>query len=150
MRLLSFVPLELQFRPATIELVGGPGCEWTTLGDVPRGPGLYAFTVGPDDDLRVMYVGLTEELWMVTRGRLPTGGARPGQRYGRPRYAGVTRQRINALIAVRHAAGDLVRHWVRPLADPPDDRAAIRVRLLQDEQRLISEWNLRRVGWNRG
>ncbi len=41
------------------------------MGDVPRGPGIYAFTAGGDDDLRVMYVGLTEELWMVTKGRLP-------------------------------------------------------------------------------
>jgi hypothetical protein len=150
MRALGFTPLELQFRPTAVELPDGPACEWTTVGEVPRGPGLYAFTLGGDDDLKVMYVGLTEELWMVSKGRLPEGGARPGQRYGRPRYAGITRQRINALIAARHGAGDLIRHWVRPLSDPPQDRAGVRSRLLQEEQALISQWDLRRVGWNRG
>ncbi len=150
MRAFGFSPLQLEFRPASIELPTGPGCEWTTVGAVPSGPGLYAFTIGPDEGLRVMYVGLTEELWMVTLGRLPAGGARPGQRYGRPRYAGVTRQRINALIAARVGGGALVRHWVRPLPDPPQDRAAVRARLLQDEQELIATWKLRSVGWNRG
>lgn len=150
MRALGFVPLDLQFRPASIVLADGPGCEWTTLGDVPRGPGIYAFTIGPDEDLRVMYVGLTEELWMVTKGRLPTGGGRGGQRYGRPRHAGVTRQRINALIATRQDAGNLVRHWVRPLSSPPTDKAALRSQLLDQEQELITRWELRRIGWNRG
>jgi len=150
MRTLGFDGLELQFRPTAVELAYGPACEWTTVGEVPRGPGIYAFTVGTDDDLRVMYVGMTEELWMVTKGRLPAGGARPGQRYGRPRYAGVTRQRVNALIAERHGAGDLVRHWVRPLSNPLGEREAIRRRLLEEEHELIARWELRRVGWNRG
>ena len=150
MRDAGFHALELEFRPASIDLPTGPGCEWTTVGAVPSGPGLYAFTVGPDDDLRVMYVGLTEELWMVTKGRLPAGGARPGQRYGRPKYAGTTRQRINALIAERIGRGDHVRHWVGPIIDPPQDRTALRARLLQEEQELIETWKLRSVGWNRG
>lgn len=97
-----------------------------------------------------MYVGLTEELWMVTKGRLPGGGARPGQRYGRPRYAGVTRQRINTLIAPLAAAGELMRHWVKPVSDPPLDRSELRALLLDEEQELISRWALRRDGWNRG
>ncbi len=145
----GFVPLVLEFRPTTVVLPQGAACEWTTMGEVPTGPGLYAFTSGTQD-LRVLYVGLTEELWMITKGRLPAGGARPGQRYGRPRYAGVTRQRVNALIAGRHARGETMGHWVRPLADPPSERAALRQRLLELEQQLISEWDLRRLGWNRG
>lgn len=150
MRDAGFHALELEFRPASLELPTGPACEWTTVGAVPSGPGVYAFTVGPDDDLRVMYVGLTEELWMVTKGRLPAGGARPGQRYGRPKYAGVTRQRINALIAGRIERGDHVRHWVRPMSDLPPERTAMRARLLEEEQELIAAWKLRAVGWNRG
>jgi hypothetical protein len=51
----------------------------------PAGPGLYAFTVEDDRELRVAYVGLTSHLWMVTKGRLPGGQeARGGHRYGRP------------------------------------------------------------------
>jgi hypothetical protein len=145
----GFAPLMLEFRRTSVVLPQGPACEWTTTGEVPTGPGLYAFTSGTED-LRVLYVGLTEELWMITKGRLPTGGARPGQRYGRPRYAGVTRQRVNALIAGRLARGETIGHWVRPLADPPSDRAATRQRLLELEQQLISQWDLRRLGWNRG
>lgn len=149
MRSLRFIPLDLVFRPTTVQLPEGAACEWTTVGDVPKGPGIYAFTIGPDDALRVVYVGLTEELWMVTKGRLPGGGARPGQRYGRPRYAGITRQRINALIAPHAAAGALVRHWVKPVSAPPD-RSTLRALLLEQEQALISRWALRRDGWNRG
>ena len=145
----GFVPLALKFRPTSVQLPCGAACEWTTVGDVPTGPGLYAFTSG-DDDLRVLYVGLTEELWMITKGRLPAGGARTGQRYGRPRYAGVTRQRVNALIAARVLSGEVIRHWVRPLGETPGDRAAVRRRLLELEEELIVRWNLRRVGWNRG
>jgi hypothetical protein len=146
----GFVALVLKFRPTEVQLPFGTGCEWTTLGDVPRGPGLYAFTTGDDTDLRVLYVGLTEELWMVTKGRLPAGGARPGQRYGRPRYAGVTRQRVNALIAARVGAGEVIRHWVRPLDETSGDRTAMRALLLELEEDLIRQWDLRCVGWNRG
>jgi hypothetical protein len=95
-----------------------------------------------DAHIRVTYVGLTEHLWMVTKGRLPgSGGARGGQRYGRPRHAGVTRQRVNILIAGQLRSGRVVRHWVRTLPV-----AALRA----EEERLINSWNLRRVGWNRG
>lgn len=146
----GFVPLVLDVRVLDLDLPSGRGCEWTTAGDVPRGPGLYAFTVGEDGDLRVVYVGLTEELWMVTKGRLPLGGARPGQRYGRPRYAGATRQRVNGLVGEQLRQGRLVRHWVRPLADVPADRVILRARLLELEEELIVRWDLRRIGWNRG
>lgn len=146
----GFRPLMLEFRPTSVELPFGAACEWTTVGDVPTGPGLYAFTSGGDVDLRVMYVGMTEELWMITKGRLPSGGARPGQRYGRPRHAGVTRQRVNALVAGRIGRGEVIRHWVRPLGESPGDRAAVRARLLQIEEEAIVRWDLRRLGWNRG
>lgn len=150
LRALGFVPLLLDVRSTEVELPYGQACEWTTVGDIPKGPGIYAFTSGDDEDLRVMYLGLTEELWMVTKGRLPNGGARPGQRYGRPRYAGVTRQRVNGLIGEQLRAGKLILHWVRPLAEAPTDRGALRDRLLEVEQELITRWELRRVGWNRG
>jgi len=69
------IPLALEVRALDLDLPSGRGCEWTTVGDVPRGPGLYAFTVGDDNDLRVVCVGLTEELWMVTKGVFHLGRA---------------------------------------------------------------------------
>jgi hypothetical protein len=138
----GFQPLELVVTSLDVDLLSGRGCEWTTIGQVPAGPGLYAFTVEDDHLIRVAYVGLTGHLWMVTKGRLPDGGgARGGQRYGRPRHAGVTRQRVNVLIAEQLRAGRVVRHWVRQLPE-----AALRT----EEERLITSWDLRRVGWNRG
>jgi len=139
--LAGFEPLELRVTSLNVHLSSGRGCEWTTIGEVPDAPGLYAFTVEDDQQMRVAYVGLTEHLWMVTKGRLPGGGARGGQRYGRPRHAGATRQRVNILIAEQLRAGRLVRHWVRklPLA-----------MLRAEEERFITGWDLRRVGWNRG
>jgi len=136
----GFRPLELRVA-RDVDLPGGRGCDWTTIGEVPDGPGLYAFSAEDDHEMRVAYVGRTEHLWMVTKGCLPGGQARPGQRYGRPRYAGTTRQRINLLVAEQLRAGRLVRHWVRPCP-----AAALRL----EEERLISQWDLRRVGWNRG
>ena len=139
---LGFQPLELRVTSLEVDLPSGRGCEWTTIGDVPAASGLYAFTVEDDHQIRVAYVGLTEHLWMVTKGRLPnSGGARGGQRYGRPRHAGVTRQRVNALIAEQLGAGRVVRHWVRQ-----HPAAALRA----EEERLITGWDLRRIGWNRG
>ena len=138
---VGFAPLELRVLNLDIELPSGLACEWATMGEVPAGPGLYAFTVEDDYEMRVTYVGLTEHLWMVTRGQLPDGSARGGQRYGRPRHAGATRQRINILIAEQLRIGREVRHWVRPL-----HATALRV----EEERLITVWSLRRVGWNRG
>lgn len=87
------------------------------------------------------YVGRTEHLWMVTKGQLPGSGGRGGQRYGRPQHAGATRQRVNILIAEQLREGRSVRHWVRP--GPVNELRA-------EEERLITEWDLRRVGWNRG
>jgi hypothetical protein len=139
---VGFQPLDLQVTSLEVDLPSGLGCEWTTIGETPAASGLYAFTVEDDHQIRVAYVGLTKHLWMVTKGRLPnSGGARGGQRYGRPRHAGVTRQRVNVLIAEQLRAGRIVRHWFCPhLA------AALRA----EEERLITGWDLRRVGWNRG
>ena len=58
----GFAPLELRFERLDIGLPSGLGCEWTTAGSVPAGPGLYAFTVEDDRELRVAYVGLTSHL----------------------------------------------------------------------------------------
>lgn len=137
----GFDPRELKVSSLGVDLRSGNGCEWTTIGEVPAGPGLYAFTVELGHQVRVTYVGRTLHLWMVTKGRLPDGGSRPGQNYGRPRYAGETPQRVNILAAEQLRAGRLVRQWVSPLPE-----AALRA----EEERLISEWDLRRVGWNRG
>lgn len=145
----GFSALDLEFRDVDLELPYGTACEWTTRGDVPKGPGLYAFTADIQDELRVLYVGLTEELWMITKGRTPDGKARPGQRYGRPRYAGVTRQRVNALIAQQLRQGRHIRHWVKPLDEIPLDRAQMRRLLERTEEELISRWRLRELGWNR-
>ena len=116
LRRLGFAPHDIAVRATDLVLPTGAGCEWTTLGVVPDSPGLYAFTVDDGTVQHVAYVGLTTHLWMVTKGTLPrSGGARPGQRYGRPKYAGVTRQRVNVLVAAELAAGRRVRHWLRPL-----------------------------------
>ncbi|MDA8380761.1 MAG: hypothetical protein M0020_08055 [Actinomycetota bacterium] len=146
----GFVALELEVRAMDVEFPFGSGCEWTTLGAVPKGPGVYAFTVGHDDELHVAYVGMTEDLWMVTKGRLPSGEGRPGQRYGRPLYAGATRQRINGLVREQLLLGKNIRHWVSLLANPPSAREELRSQLLAREEMLIRRWDLRRVGWNLG
>lgn len=102
------MPHDLRFEAGSVIWPGGSGLNWTTVGAVPDSPGLYAFTVSDTERLQITYVGLTTHLWMVTSGRRPgPGGARPGQRYGRPLYAGVTRQRINSLVA---RAGARTRH----------------------------------------
>lgn len=142
LRGLGFAPLLLQMRREPVSLPCGTGCSWTTLGDVPDSPGLYASTVSNGDVHHVTYVGLTRHLWMVTKGCVPrSGGARPGQRYGRPKYAGVTRQRVNVLVTAEVAAGRTVRHWVCP--KPAGELAAA-------EEALIVKWQLRQKGWNRG
>jgi hypothetical protein len=147
---LGFAPLTLQIR-GTIALFAGTGCEWDTLGTVPNGPGHYLFTVEDDSAIHVTYAGLTGELWMVTKGRLPDGRSRPAQRYGRPKYAGVTRQRINLLVAEQLGLGRRVRHWIRPLNQPTHQTpAATKVHLKVGEEELILRWRLREVGWNRG
>ena len=144
----GFVPLTLQFRGLGVDLPCGRGCEWTTVGEVPSGPGVYAFTVEASGLIHVTYVGLSEEIWMVTKGRLPEGGARPGQRYGRPRYAAENRQRINVLVAEQVALNRSVRHWTKPVPEAgvnPTDRAILQA----TETGFIDRWNLRIVGWNR-
>jgi hypothetical protein len=142
LRSLGFVPLELTFADDPVPLATGEGCSWTTEGDVPDAPGLYAFTVADGAAQHVTYVGRTSHLWMVTKGLLPrSGGARGGQRYGRPKHAGVTRQRVNMLIAAERAEGRLIRHWVRALPD---------AQLVAEEEVLITWWRLRATGWNRG
>jgi hypothetical protein len=147
LNLAGFVPLDILIQSMKVNY--GAGCEWTTLGNVPTGPGLYGFTLEDQDQLRVTYVGKTEELWMITKGRLPSGRARPAQRYGRPRYAGENRKRINFLIAKQLRAGRTMCHWVYPMSDGPEERSELNARLLHAESELISRWELRRLGWNR-
>jgi hypothetical protein len=89
---------------------------------------------------------MTEHLWMVTKGRLPAGTARGGQRYGRPKHAGVTRQRVNTVIVQALRDGWIPQHWVKPY---PSNTADVRATVLRDENELITAWNLRTIGWNR-
>jgi hypothetical protein len=117
--------------------------DFDVLGDVPELPGLYSFVISATDRDRVMYVGRTSHLWMTTKGRLPNGQARGGQRYGRPRHAGITRQRINHELATSRSSGQLVAMWVLPDADSPAALAA-------HEEAHISGWGVRSHGWNRG
>lgn len=106
---LGFQPLDVRVERTDVPVAGGVGCEWRTTGDVPDAPGLYAFTLRRAEDrdgLRVVYVGMTEHLWMVTKGRLPdSASARGAQRYGRPKHAGQTRQRVNMEIRRAHLLG---------------------------------------------
>ena len=124
---------------------------WNTLGSVPDAPGLYSFVgqKNPSNELRVFYVGMTGHLWMVAKGQLPGGIARGGQRYGRPKHAGTTRQRVNAEVARLAADGWTFSHWLRAV-DAPTDPATLEALLRAEESRLIAIWNLRVVGWNRG
>ncbi len=100
-------------------------------------------------ELRVFYVGMTSHLWMVAKGQLPGGIARGGQRYGRPKHAGTTRQRVNAEVARLAADGWTFSHWLRAVEAPPDP-AMLKSLLRAEESRLITVWDLRVVGWNRG
>jgi len=150
LRRIGFVPHKLRFRTGVIDMIEGTGCEWDTIGQIPTGPGLYAFTVHDTvpDPVRVMYVGMTTHLWMVTKGTLPGWIARGGQRYGRPKHAGLTRRRVNVEVAKARAAGLEVMHWLQPVALP--DGADAKDVLREHEEELIARWDLRRMGWNRG
>jgi hypothetical protein len=141
---LGFSPYVLRFRA---EADPEPFCEWDTEGEVPDASGIYAFVLSRSDwpQQHVAYVGKTRHLWMVTKGMLPGGGgARPGNRYGRPKYAGSTRVRINSHIAVARRERCEVTHWLSPC---PDVSAAQLSRLEED---LIVGWDLRATGWNVG
>lgn len=147
---LGFVEHELEAVPRADVTEGGL-IGWNTLGPVPDAPGLYCFIGRPDasSGLRVFYVGLTTHLWMVTKGQLPGGVARGGQRYGRPRHAGATRQRVNAEIARLVSERWTVSHWLRAI-EGPSEPARLQKVLRNEEGRLITLWDLRNVGWNRG
>lgn len=138
--MIGFTPHDLRVEGIDLPLAGGIGRNWETIGAVPDLPGLYAFTVISALEERIAYVGLTTHLPMVTHG-VRLGLSRPGQRYGRPKWAGHTRQRINVCVTAEVAAGNRVRHWVRPLPE---------ARLRSEEEVLIRRWHLREVGWNRG
>ena len=91
---------------------------------------------------------MTGHLSMVARGQLPGGIARGGQRYGRPQYAGTTRQRVNAEVARLAAGGWTLSHWLRAVEAVPDP--AMLEALLRAEESRLKMWDLRVVGWNRG
>ena len=91
---------------------------------------------------------MTGNLWMVTKGRLRSGDSRPAQRYGRHKYAGATRARVNSLVARAVRDDWTVSHWLsaRPLAEGVTAQHGLR----QMEEDFIVGWNLRVSGWNRG
>jgi hypothetical protein len=140
---IGFVPFEIEVRPDDVAVPKyGVGRNWVTLGDVPDSPGLYAFTVDDGRQQCVTYVGKTDHLAMVTKGRRPGARnlGRGGQRYGRPLYSGDTRRYVNTCATIELVAGKRVRHWLRPLALE---------QLRTEEEALIERWGLREVGWNR-
>jgi hypothetical protein len=69
---------------------------------------------------------------------------------GRPKHAGITRSRINVLIAEQVREGRTVAHWVRPFHHLASDRDDLRRALKKEEEALIQQWRLRETGWNRG
>lgn len=147
---LGFLQHGLEILGPADALATGDGLSWNTLGELPAGPGLYCFvatepTAGAS--LRVMYVGLSTQLSAIAAGRDPLG-ARGGQRYGRPKHAGVTRKRINAEVARLVQDGLSVTHWFSMLSVPAGQEP--RAFLQRAEEELIGRWNLRVVGWNRG
>lgn len=154
LRTLGFVRLTLEIVERDLPLQRGLGFSFNTVGDVPDSPGIYVFTIQRDGVLRVVYAGMTTHLWMVTKGRLPrSGGERGGQRYGRPKYAGETRQRINVLLWEQCGQGFDAAHWVLPLtkdAAASNELGTIKGALIAQEELLIAHWKLRMVGWNRG
>lgn len=146
---LGFMEHVLQRVPA-VDVPEAGLIGWNTVGDVPKAPGLYCFVGRRDStgDLRLFYVGMTTHLWMVTKGRLPSGMARGGQRYGRPRHAGETRRRVNAEIARMTGEGWTFTHWLREI-EVPIGTVNTEALLRAEEARLIGIWRLREVGWNR-
>ena len=146
---LGFMEHELEILGPSDALGTGDGLSWNTLGPLPTGPGLYCFVAMEHVSAapRVMYVGLSSQLSAIAAGTDPLG-ARGGQRYGRPKYAGMTRKRINAEVARLVRDGLFVTHWFSMLSVPDDQEP--RAFLHRAEEALILRWNLRVVGWNRG
>lgn len=147
---LGFVEHPMKLIP-DVDVPEGGLIGWDTMGSIPDAPGLYCFVgrKNPSSELRVFYVGMTSHLWMVAKGQLPGGIARGGQRYGRPKHAGTTRQRVNAEVARLIANGWSFSHWLRAV-EAPADPATLEVVLRAEESRLIAMWDLRVAGWNRG
>lgn len=146
---MGYRPHVLRVSRLDVDLPEGMGAGWMTLGDVPSSPGTYLFTVTRNHVTHVVYAGLTKHLWMVTRGRLPSGESRGAQRYGRPKHAGQTRRHVNVLAAEQFRLGRVVAHWVRPFDSRPSVED-LYARLREEEEDLIVRWRLREVGWNRG
>ena len=146
LRALGFHPLHLRWLERRHEHHGIGTCrDFDVEGDVPTAGGLYLFARRNDDEIDIRYVGMTTHLWMVTKGRLPSGAARGGQRYGRPKHAGVTRARINAALTTAADRGEVVTPWVRPTAG-----TASAAQLREQEEIAIQRWQTRRYGLNRG
>ncbi len=146
LRALGFHPLHLRWLERRHEHHGIGTCrDFDVEGDVPTAGGLYLFARRNDEAIDIRYVGMTTHLWMVTKGRLPSGAARGGQRYGRPKHAGVTRARINAALTTAADRGEVVTQWVRPTAG-----TASAAELREQEEIAIQRWQLRRHGPNRG
>lgn len=119
--------------------------DFDVAGEIPQCQGLYVFGVETAAGVEIRYVGMTTHLWMVTKGHLPDGRARGGQRYGRPRHAGATRQRINAAMTAETERGAHVSLWIRPRHEPGGTSS-----LRREEERAIERWQLRTYGLNRG
>jgi hypothetical protein len=138
--------LHLTWRGARFEHPLYDRCrDFDVAADVPQSQGLYLFGLETAAGVDIRYVGMTTHLWMVTRGRLPDGRARGGQRYGRPRHAGPTRQRINAAMTAETERGAVVGLWINPRHEPGGTSS-----LRLEEEKAIERWQLRSHGLNRG
>ena len=85
LRAEGYVPAQVVWRDQTyLHPRFGLMRSFDVIGDVPSTRGVYLFTQGREV-VRVRYCGRTRHFWMVTRGQLPGGVARGGNRYGRPR-----------------------------------------------------------------
>ncbi len=110
------------------------------VGKVPSGPGLYIFTLGRDI-VDIRYCGKSKDLWMIAYGKLWYGAPRGGNRYGRPKTAGDTRQWVNSRL-MQHL-DDEPRIWTREMP------GAMESDLLEVEDALIDRWHTWQLGWNR-
>jgi hypothetical protein len=118
----------------------GPMRSFDVVGAVPSGPGLYIFTLGREF-VDIRYCGKSKDLWMVAYGKLWYGTPRGGNRYGRPKTAGDTRQWVNSQLT-QHLNQD-ARMWTRAVPGATESE------LLEIEDACIDRWCTWQLGWNR-
>lgn len=141
LRAEGWEPLEIHWLPETYQHHRyGTMRAFDVVGQVPSSQGIYLFTLGRGI-VDVRYCGESGHLWMVTRGRRPGTPGRAGNQYGRPKWAGDTRQWVNSRLT-QHLDEE-PRTWTRAMPCASEDE------LLSAENACIDRWELWRYGWNR-